>query len=177
MATAEQMDPVNCSSRASGSWYSQPRRPLVVLCHRLALWFLRHTARGIELGIFTFMAEAMVISFWVDNATATVVMVSVVNETFSIIQKTTYIRMTQDTSLRDLNISSSNSGEDNIPITEELGDELMKLERMRQTSLIGVGFCATLGGMGMLTADVINLYLIGVLKELSASYSREWLPF
>lgn len=135
------------------------------LCHRLALWSLRHMAYGIELGIFTLMAVSMAISFWVDNAIATLTTVSVVNETFGIIQRNTYIRMTQDTSFRELNMSSSNSGEDNIPITEELADEFTKLDRMRQTSLIGVGFCATLGGMGLLSGHVINYYLLGYIRD------------
>ncbi|XP_050026749.2 Na(+)/dicarboxylate cotransporter 3 [Dermacentor andersoni] len=135
------------------------------LCHRLALWSLRHMAYGIELGIFTLMAVSMAISFWVDNAIATLTTVSVVNETFGIIQRNTYIRMTQDASFRELNMSSSNSGEDNIPITEELADEFTKLDRMRQTSLIGVGFCATLGGMGLLSGHVINYYLLGYIRE------------
>ncbi|XP_077486905.1 Na(+)/citrate cotransporter-like [Amblyomma americanum] len=135
------------------------------LCHRLALWSLRHVAYGIELGMFTLMAVAMAISFWVDNAIATLATVSVVNETFGIIQRNTYVRMTQDSSFRDLNLNSSTSGEDNIPITEELAEEFTKLDRMRQTSLIGVGFCATLGGMGLLSGHVINYYLVGFLQE------------
>ncbi|XP_049272594.1 solute carrier family 13 member 5 [Rhipicephalus sanguineus] len=137
------------------------------LCHRLALWSLRHMAYGIELGIFTLMAVSMAISFWVDNAIATMTTVSVVNDTFGIIQRNTYIRMTQDSSFRELNMTSSNSGEDNIPITEELADEFTKLDRMRQTTLIGVGFCATLGGMGLLSGHVINYYLLGYIRELS----------
>ncbi|KAL1435776.1 hypothetical protein MTO96_010560 [Rhipicephalus appendiculatus] len=135
------------------------------LCHRLALWSLRHMAYGIELGIFTLMAVSMAISFWVDNAIATMTTVSVVNDTFGIIQRNTYIRMTQDSSFRELNMTSSNSGEDNIPITEELADEFTKLDRMRQTTLIGVGFCATLGGMGLLSGHVINYYLLGYIRE------------
>ncbi|KAL3212749.1 hypothetical protein MRX96_007804 [Rhipicephalus microplus] len=129
------------------------------LCHRLALWSLRHVAYGIELGIFTLMAVSMAISFWVDNAIATMTTVSVVNDTFGIIQRNTYIRMTQDSSFRELNMTSSNSGEGKVACLKG------KLDRMRQTTLIGVGFCATLGGMGLLSGHVINYYLLGYITD------------
>lgn len=134
------------------------------LARRLALLWLHLFTCSTDAIIFGLMVVAMVVSFWVDNATAAIVMVPIVNDTFTAIERRTCRRM-NDVSLRELFSSSSGSGEENIMISEELADELWKLERMRKTSLIGVGYAATIGNLGYVTGHVFNYYAIGVVEE------------
>ncbi|XP_064472951.1 protein FAM76A-like isoform X3 [Ornithodoros turicata] len=73
-------------------------------------------------------------------------------------------RRMNDASLREL-VTSSGSGQDDVVISEELEDELFKLERMRQTALIGVGFAATIGNFGYISGHALNYYVIGMIEQ------------
>lgn len=75
----------------------------------MALWTLCRLQYGTEVGIFGMLLVSMATSFWVDNGTATIVMMEIVNETFYIIERHTYTRM-GDSSLREFNTTTSGDG-------------------------------------------------------------------
>ncbi|XP_064472952.1 Na(+)/dicarboxylate cotransporter 3-like isoform X4 [Ornithodoros turicata] len=133
------------------------------LARRIALCLMQAFASSTNMAIFGLMFCAMFVSMWIDNATAALAVVPIVNDTFTAIQRNTCRRM-NDASLREL-VTSSGSGQDDVVISEELEDELFKLERMRQTALIGVGFAATIGNFGYISGHALNYYVIGMIEQ------------
>ncbi|EEC00839.1 hypothetical protein IscW_ISCW001696 [Ixodes scapularis] len=73
-------------------------------------------------------------------------------------------------SLNYFTVSTAARWANHIGISEELADELWKLERVRKTCLIGVGFSCTLGGMGFMSGHLINYYLKGIIEGYDQPY-------